>query len=245
MSMVPAERLAEVLVEVADTLVDEFDLIEFLGMVAGHTTEIVRVQGAGILLADQHGRLQLMAASDERARTLELFQLQADEGPCHDCYQRGEPVIDADLEEAGDLWPSFAPQAVAAGIRSVHALPLRLRQTVIGALNLFGTEVGHLSPAEVRVVQALADIATIGLLQERAIHRGEVLTQQLQAALSSRVVVEQAKGVLAQIHGVSMGDAFDMLRSYARSHRELLDRVAQAVTEDPSSLPELTGRPLT
>ncbi|WP_244928454.1 GAF and ANTAR domain-containing protein [Nocardioides sp. W7] len=240
MTMVPAERLAEVLVEVADTLVDEFDLIEFLKKVAEHTTEIAQAQGAGILLADHHGRLQLMAASDERARTLELFQLQADEGPCQDCFRLGKPVIDADLAAARHLWPHFAPRAVAAGFRSVHAFPLRLRQTVIGALNLFGTEIGHMTPADVRVVQALADIATIGILQERAIHRGEVLTEQLQVALNSRIVVEQAKGVLAQLHGISVDDAFDMLRGYARTHQQLLGKVARAITEDPTSLPDLT-----
>jgi transcriptional regulator with GAF, ATPase, and Fis domain len=243
MTMVPAERLAEVLVEVADTLVDEFDLIDFLHMVTTHTSELVHAQGAGILLADHHGRLQLMAASDERAKLLELFQLQADEGPCHDCFHSGTPVVDTDLTEAGESWPRFAPRAVAAGFRSVHAFPLRLRQNVIGALNLFGTEVGRMAPADVRVIQALADIATIGLLQERAIHRAEVLTEQLQAALNSRVVIEQAKGVLAQIHGTSTDEAFDLLRSYARSHHLRLGEVAQAVTEDPTRLPGLTESP--
>ena len=228
------------LVEVADTLVDEFDLIEFLQRVTQHTSELVQAESAGLLLADHHGRLQLMAASDERAEMLELYQVQAQQGPCQDCYRHGEPVIDADLAAAGNLWPQFAPRAVAAGFRSVHAFPLRLRQTVIGALNLFGNEVGTMSPADARVIQALADIATIGILQERAIRRGEVLTEQLQSALNSRVVIEQAKGVLAQIHGVTTDDAFDLLRSYARSRQQRLGDVAAAITEDPTSLPDLT-----
>ena len=144
MSTVPAERVAEVFVEVADTLVDEFDLIEFLQMVTAHTSELVGAAAAGLLLDDQQGRLQLMAASDERAKMLELFQIQAHEGPCQDCFREGHAVINADLREASSTWPQFAPHAVAAGFRSVHAFPLRLRKRVIGALNLFGNEVGGL-----------------------------------------------------------------------------------------------------
>jgi AmiR/NasT family two-component response regulator len=113
---------------------------------------------------------------------------------------------------------------------------------VIGALNLFGTQTGSMATADVRIVQALADVATIGLLQERAISRGEELTEQLQAALNHRVVIEQAKGVLAQIHAVGVDDAFDLLRSYARSRRRGLSEVARAVLEDPRSVPELTTR---
>ncbi|GAA4719762.1 GAF and ANTAR domain-containing protein [Nocardioides conyzicola] len=243
MTRVSADRLAEVLVQVADTLVDEFDLIEFLQMVAGSTSELVHTEGAGILLADHHGGLQLMAATDERAEMLELFQIQHEEGPCQDCYRQGRPVVDIDLAEAVSVWPRFAPRAVAAGFRSVHAFPLRLRQTVIGAINLFGTHSEPMGPVDVRVVQALADVATIGLLQERAIRRGEELTGQLQGALNNRIVIEQAKGVLAQVHAVSVDDAFDLLRSYARSHRRGLSEVARAVIEDPASVPELTTRP--
>lgn len=240
MTMVPAERLAEVLVEVADTLVDEFDVIEFLHMVTAHTSDLVRAEAAGILLADHHGRLHLMAASDERAKLLELYQIQADEGPCRDCFRQGQPVIDANLADAHQIWPNFAPRAVAAGFRSVHAFPLRLRDTVIGALNLFGSDVGTMAHADVRIVQALADIATIGLLQERALRRSEVLTEQLQAALNSRVTIEQAKGVLAQIHAISTDEAFELLRTFARGHRQRLGEVAQAITEDPTSVPGLT-----
>jgi transcriptional regulator with GAF, ATPase, and Fis domain len=240
MTIVPAARLAEVFVEVADTLVDEFDLIEFLHMVTQHTSELVQADSAGLLLADHHGRLQLMAASDERAEMLELYQVQANQGPCQDCYRHGAPVIDADLATAGNIWPDFAPRAVAAGFRSVHAFPLRLRQTVIGALNLFGNDVGTMELADARVIQALADIATLGLLQERTIRRGEVLTEQLQSALNSRVVSEPAKGVLAQIHSVSTDAAFGMLRGYARSHHLRLGDVAEAITGDPTSLPDLT-----
>lgn len=242
MTKIAPERLAEVFVELADTLVDEFDLIEFLHIVTSRTSDLIEARAAGLLLADNNGRLRLMAASDERSELLELFQVQSLEGPCQDCYRQGVPVVNADLTEAADRWPRFAPRAVAAGYRSVHAFPLRLRTEVIGALNLFSTEVGPMDPDAVRIVQALADVATIGLMQERAIRRGDVLTEQLQSALNSRVVIEQAKGALSQIHGCSTDEAFELLRSYTRRKRLFLGDVARAVTTDPSSIPELTSR---
>jgi len=237
-----AERLAEVFVEVADTLVDEFDLIEFLQMLTAHTSELADAAAAGLLLADQHGRLQFMAASHEQARLLELFQVQTHEGPCQDCFSQAKPVINADLNDAADRWPRFAPRAVAAGFRSVHAFPLRLRNEVIGALNLFGTAAGAMEPPAIRIVQALADVATIGLLQERAIHRAEVLTEQLQAALNTRIIIEQAKGVLAQIHGCGTDEAFELLRAYCRTHRLRLSQVAHTITTNPADIPDLTTR---
>ena len=240
MSMISPERLAEVFVEVADTLVDEFDLIEFLQMVSTHTSDLVEARAAGLLLADDHNRLRLMAASDEHAQMLELFQLQAHEGPCQDCYRLGEPIVNADLSQATGIWPKFAPRAVAAGYRSVHAFPMRLRHTVIGALNLFGTDVGEMSPEDVRIVQALADVATIGLLQQRAIRHRELLTEQLQSALDSRIAIEQAKGALAQIYGITPDQAFDKLRSYGRRHNRRLSEVAVAVVHDPTRVADLT-----
>ena len=239
MTQVKADRLAEVFVEVADTLVDEFDLIEFMQMLTSHAAELIEARAVGLLLADHQGRLQLMAASDERSEMLELFQVQALEGPCQDCFRDGAPVVEADLATATDRWPQFAPRAVAASYRSVHAFPLRLRNNVIGAMNLFGTVTGDLDPSSARLVQALADVATIGLLQERAIRRGDVLTEQLQTALNSRIVVEQAKGALAQIHSITTDEAFERLRSYCRSHNLRLGVVAQAVTTDPDSVIEL------
>jgi transcriptional regulator with GAF, ATPase, and Fis domain len=240
MATIASDRLAQVFVEVADTLVDEFDLIEFLQQVTTHTSDLVAARACGLMLADHRGRLQLMAASDERAEMLELFQAQAEEGPCQDCYRDGVPVTNTDLERAQDRWPQFAPRAVAAGFKSVHAFPMRLRGQVIGALNMFGTDPGEMDETDIRVVQALADIATIGLLQERAISRAELLTEQLQSALNSRIVIEQAKGVLAQIHGETPDEAFSRLRDYCRSHGLRLSEVAYTVTTDATSLPELT-----
>jgi transcriptional regulator with GAF, ATPase, and Fis domain len=239
MSTLFPERIAEVFVEVADTLVDEFDVIEFLEMVTSRASELVGSSAAGLLLADEHGRLQFMAASDEQAHLVELFQVQSREGPCQDCYRLGTAVADEDLLNATDRWPSFAPKAVAAGFRSVHAFPLRLRREVIGALNLFGKEVGLIAPSDVRVLQALADVATIGLLQERAVRRGEVLTEQLQGALNTRVIVEQAKGAVAQLYQVNVDEAFQLLRTYCRRNNLRLSTVAQAIITDPGSAPNL------
>jgi transcriptional regulator with GAF, ATPase, and Fis domain len=239
MTTVPTARIAEVFVKVADTLVDEFDLIEFLEMVTTHTSEMTSASAAGLLLADHHDRLQVMAATSEEARLVELFQVQADEGPCQDCFRQGHPVVNADLNTAADRWPRFAPRAVEAGFRSVHAFPLRLRRDVIGALNLFGTRSGDIAPDDARVVQALADVATIGLLQERALRRGELLTEQLQGALNTRTIIEQAKGVLAQIHGETPDLAFERLRTWSRSHSRRLSDVARAVVTDPTSVGEL------
>jgi transcriptional regulator with GAF, ATPase, and Fis domain len=240
MTTIPAERLAEVFVEVADTLVDEFDLVEFLHLVTRHATSLVDVAAAGILLADQGGHLQVMAASDEKAKLLELFQLQAQEGPCLDSFRRGSPVLRPDLADAQALWPLFAPRAVSEGYRSVYAFPLRLRSEVLGALNLFGTQPATIAPADIQIVQAVADVATIGLLQERTIRRGEILTEQLQAALNTRIVIEQAKGAIAQSRGISVDDAFELLRTYARRHRLRLADVALTALQDPTSVDDTT-----
>ncbi|MDP1878693.1 MAG: GAF and ANTAR domain-containing protein [Actinomycetota bacterium] len=240
MTVLMAERVAEVFVEFADTLVKPFEQIDFLHMLTSRATELVGTADAGLLLADPTGRLQFMAASDERTELLELLQVQVQEGPCQDCFRIGTPVINADLLEATDRWPQFAPRALAAGFRSVHAFPLRLRHEVIGALNLFGTDVGAMTPTEVRIVQALADVATIGLLQERAIRRSEVLTEQLQEALTTRTIIEQAKGAIAQSRGCSIDEAFVLLRDYCRRHNLGLSTVAQATVSDPSGIAGLT-----
>lgn len=242
MTSIASDKLAEVLVDVADTLVDEFDVIEFLQRVTTHASDLVSARICGLMLADRRGRLRLMAASDERAEMLELFQIQSDEGPCLECYRSGQPVVVTDVEQAMDRWPLFAPEALSAGFRSIHAFPMHLRGQVIGALNMFGARVEAMHDVDVGVVQALADIATIGLLQERAVARGEVVAEQLQSALNSRIVVEQAKGYLAQLHGESPDEAFHRLRTYCRGHGLRLSAVALRVTTDPTSVPALTER---
>jgi transcriptional regulator with GAF, ATPase, and Fis domain len=239
MTVVSTERLADVFVEVADTLVDEYDAIEFLQMVTDHIADLIGASDVGLLLADQRDRLQFMVASSESVKALELFQVQNQEGPCLDAFQSGRPVVNADLAEANDRWPLFAPRAASAGFLSVHAIPMRLRSEVIGAINVFGTEVGRLGAADVKIVQALADVATIGLLQERAVGRAESLSEQLQSVLNSRFVVEQAKGAISQFGNISIEEAFKVLRSHARRSRRRLSELAQAVVTDPATMAEL------
>ena len=241
MGTVSAERLAAIFVEVADTLVDEFDLLDFLHMLADRASMLVGTAPTGLMLADERGRLEFMAGSDENARLVELFQLQNVEGPCLDAFRSGRPVINVDLSTAVHRWPRFAARAAQVGLHSVHAFPLRLRSEVIGALAVFGDTVGgDFADEDVPVIQALADVATIALMQERAIRRSEVLTEQLQGALNSRIVIEQAKGALAQLHGVTVDEAFGRLRAYCRNHNRRLTEVADAIVTDPASLPGLT-----
>jgi len=229
--MVSTERLADVFVEVADTLVDEFDLIDFLHNLADHAVTVSGGSSAGLLLADHDDSLHYVAASSASARYLELLQLQVEEGPCLDCYRTREPLITTDLSRETRRWPEFAPRAIEAGVHSVHAFPLRLRDRVIGAMNVFGDEPLPLEPSDVKVVQAMADVATIAILQERAIASAEVLTEQLQGALNSRIVIEQAKGVVSRAHGLTVDEAFAVLRTHARNnHLRLVDLAHDVVT---------------
>ena len=239
--MIDIERLADVFVEVADTLVADFDVIDFLHSVAGHATEMTGAAAAGLMLSDLDGGLHYMGASDESARVLELFQIQHQEGPCLDCYRTGAQVTEGDLAAAGSRWPEFSPAALEIGVVSVHAFPMRLRDQVIGALNIFGAASGALEPDEARIVQALADLATIAIIQERVIRQAEVLTEQLQFALNSRVVIEQAKGAVARSLGVTVEVAFQLMRTHARRERMGLTDLAMAIVETPEG-PQLLRR---
>ncbi|MFI5561278.1 GAF and ANTAR domain-containing protein [Amycolatopsis japonica] len=226
-----AADLRETFVQLADTLVDDFDLVEFLDVLAFRCVELLGVCTAGLLLADPRGTLTMVAASDEQTRLLELFQLQNSEGPCLDCYHDAEPVRCADLVRARGKWPKFAREAENAGFRSVYALPMRLREEVIGALNLFGTRPALLDDEGLRLGQALADVATIGIVHHRLLQRQEIITAQLQTALNSRVIIEQAKGVLAERLRVSVSDAFGVLRAYARSNNLKILAVATGIID--------------
>lgn len=222
-------RTREVFVELADTLVADFDIIDFLETLAERVVELLDVAACGLLLVDQSGTLSLVAASTEQTRMLELFQVQTAEGPCVDCFRTGLPVDVPDLTDAGTRWPTFAPAARQAGYRSVHALPMQLRSETIGALNLFSDKASTLSTDSRELGQAMANAATIAILHQRAVRHMELVADQLQAALNSRVVIEQAKGVLAERHGIDMDQAFAVLRAYARHHRAKLADVALAV----------------
>ncbi len=233
------ERLARTFVELADTLVDEFDLVEFVHILVDRCVELLDVSAAGLMLVDFRGRLQVMASSSENIRLLELFQLQNDDGPCLECYRTGQPVDHPDLASAADRWPRFAPAATEAGFRTVHALPMRLRAKILGAFNLFHTESHQLDRSVTQIGQAMADVAAIGLIQERSLRHHETLTDQLQTALNSRIIVEQAKGVLAERRGINPSEAFTLLRDYARSHHQRLTELAAAVVDGSTTATEL------
>jgi hypothetical protein len=208
-------------------MVAEFDVIEFLHLLTDRSVALLAASAAGVVLADPRGELRVAAASSEEAELLELFQLQNDQGPCLECFRTGRAVTATDLAGPAPQWPRFAEAAARAGFRSVEALPMRLRDQVIGALNLFRAEPGPLDAADLRIGQALADVATIGLLHERNVRRRETVAEQLQGALNSRVVIEQAKGKLAERLSIDMGRAFKMLRDYARNSNQHLTDVAR------------------
>ncbi|HEU5356604.1 MAG TPA: GAF and ANTAR domain-containing protein [Actinocrinis sp.] len=243
MTVTREERLIEAFVEAADTLVDDFDVIEFLHTLAGRCVQLLDVDAAGIMLADQHGQLHATAASTESARLLELFELQANAGPCMDAFRTGDQVVNADLAASENRWPRFAEAAQATGFVSVHALPLRLRATIIGALNLFRALPGTLSDTDVRTGQALADVATIGILAQRGLYQADLLNTQLQHALNSRVIIEQAKGVLAERRAITVDEAFSLLRSYARNHNQHLSDLARQIAEGSSTAADLLSTP--
>jgi transcriptional regulator with GAF, ATPase, and Fis domain len=228
--------LSDVFIELADTLVDDFDLLEFLHTLTERCVELLGVTAAGLMLTDGAGKLQVVAASSERTRLLELLQLQTDEGPCVDCFRAGTAVSVRNLPTAG-RWPRFAAAASGVGFAAVHALPMKLRSDVIGALNLFETEPGPLDTEKLRVGQSLADIATVGLMQQRAIHARDVLTEQLQAALNSRVLIEQAKGLLAERLQIDVEQAFTILRRAARNSNRRLSDLAQALVDGTERVP--------
>ena len=236
------EQLADAFVELADTMVADFDVIDFLHTLTERSVQLLDASAAGVLLADPRGELRLVAASTEAARVLELFQLQNDQGPCLDCFRTAQPVAAPDLTTVQQRWPRFAPAARQAGFAAVQALPMRLREQVIGALNLFRAGPGAFATADIRVGQALADVATIGLLHERGMRRNDTLNEQLQTALNSRVVIEQAKGKLAERLGLDMGQAFSLLREFARARNRRLSELAQALVDGTESLTGLTGR---
>ena len=218
--------LAETFVGLADTLVDDYDVVDLLDGLVSACVSLFEVTAAGLLLTDQRGHLSVVASSSEETRMLEVFQLQTDQGPCLDCFRGGTTVTSGDLEGDAGRWPEFVPAALAAGFRSVAAVPMRLRDETIGGLNLFDARPVLMAEEDRRIAQALADVATIGILQQRSVHRSAILAEQLQQALNSRIIIEQAKGVVAERGGMGMDVAFDTLRTYARNRNLKLSQVA-------------------
>ncbi len=217
------------MVELADNLVVDFDVIELLTLVSRRCVEALDVDAAGVMLSSPTGELQFVASSSESMKILELFQIQADEGPCVDSFRSGEAVVNHALSEPDERWPHFTPRALARGFAAVHSLPLRLRGRTIGALNLFRREPGWLDETDVMYAQGLADIATITILQHQMAVDASLLNDQLTGSLESRIVIEQAKGMVAAAMRTDVDRAFTRLRSHARNHNLGLTAVAQAV----------------
>jgi GAF domain-containing protein len=217
------------MVALADSLVNDFDVIELLTMLADRCVELLEVSAVGIMLAGPDGTLRVIASSSEQMRLLELFELQTEQGPCLESYQTGEAVTHLDLSTATQRWPRFVPEAIAHGFGSVHAIPLRLRGTVIGALNLFHTDPAGIDDEGLQAARAFADIATIAILQYRAAVGSHELVDQLNTALNTRIVIEQAKGIIAERRHLDMEGSFAVLRQHARNNNLRLSDVAAAV----------------
>jgi GAF domain-containing protein len=233
-------QVLDAVVTIVDSLLDDFDVVDLLTDLTTRCAQLLDVAAAGLLLADPLQQLRLLAATSEQARELELFQLQADEGPCVECYTTGRPVSVADLRASVRRWPRFVPAALDGGFASVHAVPMRAAGIVLGAVGLFGTRPGELGDADLLVAQTLAHIASVAILQEHPATPDRVM-HQLRSALASRVVVEQAKGFLRESLGVSVEDAFHLLRSYARTSGQHLTDVARRLMSKPDARPELVA----
>jgi GAF domain-containing protein len=236
------QLLSDTFVELTDTMVAEFDVIDFLHLLTDRSARLLDVAAVGLLLTDTRGELRIAAASNEAARLLELLQLEGKHGPSLDCFRSGLPVGSADLV-ADDRWPQFAAAAGQAGFAAVQTLPMRLRDQIIGALSLFRDAPGGFDPDDLRVGQAIADVATIGLLHERNFRRSDALNEQLQFALNSRIVIEQAKGKLAERLGLGMEEAFVVLREHARSRSRRLSEVARAFIDGTETITGQDRRP--
>jgi hypothetical protein len=222
-------EVTQAFVSLASSLATGYDVVDLLNSLTSECARLLDVASAGLLLADEVGVLHVLAASSQHARQLELFALQREEGPCLDCYRAGQPIAVPNLGEVAARWPQFVAGAQVAGFASVHALPMRLRDNILGVLGLFGTTVGALNQEDLTLGQALADVASVALVQDRAAADNSVINEQLQTVLTSRVVIEQAKGVLAQLGELDMDEAFAVLRLYARDHNLRLTGVAEDV----------------
>ncbi|MBV9839542.1 MAG: GAF and ANTAR domain-containing protein [Solirubrobacterales bacterium] len=235
------QRIVETFVELADMMVDEFDVVDFLHRLAGRCVELLDCAEAGILLADAAGVLRVMASSSERSEALELLQSQNEEGPCFECVAGGRTVFSENLDDDRARWPVFAPAAVRRGVRSVHALPMRARGATIGGLNLFRSKAGRIDQPDATLAQGMADIAAIALIQERTLREGRDVVSQLQGALTSRVVIEQATGMLAERAQIGMDVAFARLRHHAREKNRRLSEVARELIDSQLDASELAA----
>lgn len=234
-------RVGRAFVSLADTIVDEFDLTEFLHMLVDHCVDLLEVDAAGVLLTDQRGGIRMAAASSERAELLELFAADTEGGPCVECVHTGEQVSSIDLAADTGRWPRYTAAAQLCGFAATHAIPMRLRREVIGALSLLNTEPRAVHEMSAQLGQALSDVATIGILQQRTIDHADLLTEQLQTALNTRVILEQAKGMLSAHSGtLTPEQAFTALRGYARTNQLRMSDVARAIIDGNADIHTIT-----
>jgi GAF domain-containing protein len=237
------ELLVGTLVELADSLVEDFDVIDVLTVLSDRCVEVLDVDSAGVMLVAPSGALQLVASSSETMRDLELFELQANEGPCVDCFVSGIPVTDLELSEVGEHWPRFAQRAMNEGFHSVLALPMHVRERTVGALNMFRTGNGPLPADDVHAAQALADVATIAIVQHQSLLDASTLNSQLNEALNSRIIVEQAKGKVSEAANLDMDCSFQRLRNHARRHNMRLTDLSRHIAEGTKSVSSLDPLP--
>lgn len=231
MNDVTQRQLLQTFARLADTLVDDYDVVDLLQVLVDTCRDLLDTTAAGILLADSRGELEVVVSTSEASRLVEMMQLSAEAGPCIESFRTGKRISVPDIERTGDDWQQFRGAALAQGFRSMDAVPLRLRDATIGTLNLLRASPGDAPEEDIMAAQAFADVATIGILHERSIRESEVLSQQLQAALNSRIVIEQAKGVVSHTRGIPIDDAFTLMREYARSHSLGLSVVAARLVD--------------
>jgi GAF domain-containing protein len=234
-------EVARAFAGLTDALVNEYDVTELLQRLVDHYVSLLDAAAAGLMLTDQRGSLRLAVATDERIEALELLQLRLAEGPCLDCFRQGRPVFGTDLAGDPGRWPRFVPAVLDAGYQAVHALPLRLDGYTLGGMNLFYADRSALSDDQAEVAQALANLATVGILQHHGTRRSTTLTQQLEIVLNARATIGQARGFLAETGDLGSEDALQALRGYARAHGLYLADVARGIVERTLDAREVLG----
>ena len=230
------QQLVDTFLSLADSLTDRFDVVDVLDTLAERCAALLSATGVGVLIENARGSLEVVASSGHKSELLEIMQLAFDEGPCIEAYHSGNVVLIEEIEEIADQWPKFAAAAKSLGFRSVYAMPMRLRDTTIGSLNMFRMTTGPVDPADAAVARAFTEVATITILQQRSLTEAALVREQLETALASRIVIEQAKGIIASTHGVDMEAAFGYIRNRARSTKTPLSDIARAIVEGAAPL---------
>lgn len=241
MSRTREQQLVDTFVSLTDSLVADYDIVDLLQTLVDNATELFDAAAAGIMLVNDLQDLEVIASTSERSNFIGLMQLQAGEGPCVEAFTTAETVSVESPAEMQRRWPRFAAASQELGYSSVHSVPLRLRDITLGSMNLFREEAGALNADDAIAARALTDVATISILQQRTTEHANIVQTQLQHALTSRVIIEQAKGFLAHTHHVDLDSAFALLRSHARSHQVCIADVARDVVDRVITIPAIAG----